>query len=571
MAQTVINASLDSRAYAQIGEVGFGAIGQAVLAQWVDLYEQKIEALCSGDAIPLVEFTIWNDGQDSGFGQAYDLQTMLYLLNFPVQANPRYMGVDKNGGIAEMGSVTGMHLREGRVNELKDWLEMLKARYDDESAKAAAARYEDVLERECGGNEEKLADRFPDVFSDYMLSRRDGKAWNEKSYLPRGLYRGFLLDQFRETVGKISEINGKLGLEAIRLNLLEDCLVTDVRIDGEDLFVTSNVDMQPSKAFDALVVATGHHHGNLINGDVRKKPNFADTPLGDGEMSLALSGVPREGGKVVILGMGASYVDALRALKAEDYKGDIVVLAGTPMDFWPMDPSKDDNVYERTSQFVDGIVSLDGNEDAITQRFIDEVFCSACIECGPQNFFIALQDQDDFLKTSLSEDSYQAYRSILKRASSRWTAPESCKVINAFRDSGQIQIVSSRFKALEFCEDKTWRIDLANGNVIENAGAIVDCAGLATKVVGRDGHISDPLIRTMVANNVAEVSQESGLAQSRVGARLAFAGPAGTNSRAIPYTRALNKQAAAPTLDEALALAQARMKEAGIEAPVYEL
>ncbi|MBI1300435.1 MAG: hypothetical protein GC137_02140 [Alphaproteobacteria bacterium] len=553
---------VDSRAYAQIGIVGYGAVGQAVLAQQVDILEALVlDAKADPERdLPHVEFTIWNDGPDIAVGNAYDLQSHLFLLNFPVQAKPKYMGVAEDGGLVEMRTMTGMHLRQGHVNELKDWLNARKEAIDDDFAAIIESLYQKKF-AECGGNIEHVAHEHPLIFRDYMLSRRDGGAWNEMSYLPRGFYREFLLDKFQETRDRIAALNQQVGHEIIKINTPEDCLVTDILIlnDGGRLTVCKNGHDVQVEA-DSLVIATGHHHSNLIDEENRRRPSFADTPLHDNEMKNALGEYLGEEDSVFIMGMGASFVDAVRALKALDFRGKIITFAGSPLEFWPMDRTKDDNTYSNTDGFITKISGLNGNLKGIKDAVINEVYCELCIETGPQNFFWELACRDEEIKRNLDAESYQAYAKTLASANGRWTAPDSCRVIAELTQRGQIEYVASRIDRPEFDEGtQTWNLYLANGEVRTGAKAVVDCAGLATKVVGRDGHIADPLIRQMAENKLVKICPEIGLAVSEVGDRIVFAGPAGTNSRAIPYTRALFEKAAKPSLIIALEAANQRM------------
>lgn len=552
--------------YAKIAIVGFGAVGASILAQQVTEIEHLITA--NPENPPLVSFTIYNEGPDHGHGQAYDLHKMHFRLNFPVHCAADEYNVPTGMNPSEVGMV-GMHLLDSRKSDLLDYLEERRSKMTPEQVETARETF--AAHAAQGRSDNWISYHDPATYRDYRLSAEGNDRWGAASYLPRAFYREYLLDIFDRTKNHVNEINERYGFPVIRLNECIDGLVTGIESGKDkDLTITCNISHGADPAniltqtADSVVIATGHHNGPMFD-HVSHEKSFANTPLSDTEIFDALDGKTDDPDKsILIIGTGASYVDVLKDLDAIGFKGKITAISSDPIDYWPFDPRKTGNVSD-SAEFVAKAQHLPLKD--IQKLLVETLHSDAVIAAGPQNFLSDLKRNLPTLVDNLPAADAEGLKKFHDTLSVKRTAPQGYEVFRRFKDAGNIEFVGSRMSDISYDQDsKFWQTKLANGQTIVS-DAVCDCAGLATRVVGRKGEIYDPLIRTLVEKSaIASIDQEQGLvvcAGTNVG-QIAFAGPAGRNNRGLPFTRHFFATAAQPTLETALERAAHRRRETGL-------
>ncbi len=548
--------SYAEESYARIGIVGFGAVGASILAQQVSTIENLIAANPASPP-PLVEFSIYNKDRSTGYGQAYDLTKMHFHLNFPVQCKADEYNVPDGMDPTEIGLV-GMHMFDGQKCDLIQWLEKRAAGLTEAQRHAAKTIYE--KNRADGLSDNQIAYAHPEAYRNYRLTAEGDDRWGAHSYLPRALYREYLSGIFAETCRRVEAINQRLGFEAIRLNPTVEGCVTHIERASDGALIlscdtgdTANPSGILTGTLDSVVIATGHHNGPLFSEDIQRRKSFANTPLSDTEIETALGDrVDNPGAHVTIVGTGASYLDVLRNLDALNYQGQIVAISSDPLDYWPFDPRKSGQAYDIGPflKAADGLPLAD-----LKALLVKETHNPATLQAGPQNMFAALKGEMQQLRTYLSPPDFAEFEKFFDKLAGTRTAPDSYEVFRKLKDSGQLTFRSARMEGTSYdIGAGVWNTRLKDGTVL-TSDILVDCAGLATRVVGRKGEIYDPLIRSMVQDTkVAVADLERGIATCADDCRgqIAFAGVAGANERGIPFTRQLFGKAAGPTLETAL-------------------
>lgn len=558
--------SIDPRAYAQMGFVGFGAVGQSVLAMQVAEIENIITQN-PDDIPPLVEFNVYNEGDDFGHGQAYDVHTMLFTLNFPVQCAADRVNTPANTNIK--GLKVGMHLIHDEVDDCADWLKERKKGFSPEERDTIAAQYKALEDQ--GWEVEQIAHRAPEIYRAFMLSRRDGKEWGNHSYLPRAMYREYLHSIFNRTQGRIAAINKKAGFEVIKLNGPIDCTVTNAEGTAPERLITAtcketaNPENIVSKALNTIVFAMGFKRNQLFTEEAVNCRAFADTAFSDDEIEDALAHIDLkdEDSNVLIVGTGASYLDAVRNLYAIGYKGNITAISSNPTVFYPFDPRKNNQHYD-LGGFLYGITDL--TLEQIKERFVQELNSPYAIERGPQNLFKAIQDKPEIF-SMLTESDYRALIDFTQTLINNRTSPQIYSTYEKVRDSGKLSFIASRMDTPKFDEvSSTWTTTLQNGDTV-TSDMIVDCAGLSKKVVEKNGYISDPILRNAVDNGLASIDLENSTITwaPEYAEQICLVGAAATVKRGLPFTRHLFYEVARPMLEKALQISAQNQKELGIE------
>lgn len=572
---------LPPEAYAQIGVIGQGAMGQSALHYMINEIENRI-TVDPGDIQP-VAFTIYDMTCDDG---PYELTNPLFRLNFPVQCEADRVNLPA-GFKPEGGKTAGMHLMEEDENSLIEWLEMKRKTVNPAQA-SFAAQLAGEYEKD-GLPETVFSYNHPEQYIHYMLTREDGEEWGGHSYLPRAIYNEYLKHCMAQTVEKVRLLNERIGYEVIKLQPPIHGIVTEITQDrrksDNSLILKAKEAIACAKKgattfnkavkrtlLDAAIIGTGHKHTALFGKAARHAVNFVDTPFGDREIEHGLTNHLGEDETVVIAGCGASYYDALRNLEALQYKGKIVAIApsGAPK-FWPFDARKNGQPYDLTT--LRARLEVCTNLEETKAALEAEIHSGAGLAGGAQNIFAALSAQRQTIDLPLSEaDCAQFYRHAFTVLEVQRTSPEAYDTEKRLKDSGQLIYRSARIGVPVKRRGVVTEVPLRSPDgkqmldPIRKPTLFIDTASLATSPVNGRGNVHCEIKAKLCKAGLAEIDSDSRTVVP-TDRRVGLIGAGAWTGRGIPYIRHELDDNVRPAFEQALTLAAERRKKLGITLP----
>ncbi len=542
---------------ARIAIIGGGVTGGVVLTEAVDHY---IERLKDNTNLPPLRIDFFEAGGQNGYGTSYDLETVVFRLNQPAQT---------------------MSLHSDRSGHFIEWL---KKREDAKNISEVAAAREKVRGWKAEGlSEMQIAHNHR---TEYLLARN----WTQHDFVPRALFRHYLLEQYEATIHRSREVNLILDRQAITINTINAFvdqlkqtnsgeIVIGVKIRGEE---------RSSTLTDSVVIATGHHKNGILK-ELRPCPAYAETPIPDmhkiESVLAANAGSPHP---VFILGTSQSMLDIVGGLDAAGYKGSIVAASSRGIEPWPYDPAKhiplrtDYPLQHVTEEKILAIFAEHGTDvrkaiGKFCKMFGHELQAPEAREMGPGHVISTFLAQKDKMRAMMAccPGFYEECLSLVDQFDTNHTFPERFETYLRYKESGQLKIVAARVDTAKTVarSDGHFDVALSSGTIV--ASAFFNCGSLhrATfnqKVPGEPISVFCPLgQRAYEAGLVEGDSKTKMLIPHSVlpAGKVETAGPARGGSWGVPYTVADCHASAHKVVDYAIEMAQ-KIQQA---APAVEL
>ncbi len=533
---------------ARVSIIGGGVTGGAIANQAIRYY---IERLKSEPGLPPLKIDFFEAGGQNGFGSPYDLQTAVFRLNQPASSMSLF----------------------GDDGSFVSWLEDWESAKDIKEVQAARARVKEW--QDAGLSDAQIAYRDPKTY--YMA-----QSWGRNDFVPRDLYRHYLVDELRKHLARATQINTQLGTQQIAIN------THNAWVDNLDDAGDGSASIRVSSALpgggrmdivsDSIVLATGHVQNGLL-AEFRNNPNYADTPFDMAEVEAMTNGLGADD-TVFILGTSQSMLDALAGLEALGFKGHIIAASGSAVEPWPYDPVKHRtrNVgfpfRHITQEKIQGLIEkFPGNAmkiaDGLRELIRDELHDPETTKIGGGHALNSLLARLDDWRTIMEvcPGLHEECIDLIDQFKSNSTFDGRFESYMHFKKSGQLEIMRGRVqphltRALDSGGFEVTLRDKVDGGreFTLEVSALMNCAAMQRAPFHQDRQTGDinahhPLADIALRGKFiqADVKANQLAAHAdRPEGQVAIAGPARGAQWGVPYTRPEFGDAARKAVDHAL-------------------
>ncbi len=535
--------------YARISIIGGGVTGGAVLNQAIRHY---ISCLKDNASLPPLRIDFFEAGGQFAYGVPYDLSSPVFRLNQPAY---------------------NMSLYDNDPSSFLAWLQRYEESKDIKDIQAARTK---VTELENGGmTDAQIAYKHPDEY--YMA-----KCWGVNDFVPRGFFRRYLQDEYRQHLDRVQQINTQLGRNQIVI-APHDVWVDDIdlsesgsiRISGHE---TQDIEATMNITSDAIVFATGHLQNGLL-AEHRQNPDYADTPFDMKEIRTMLGDLGADG-TVFIVGTSQSMLDALAALDALEFKGKIIASSGTAVEPWCYDPAKhqekrkDYPLKYATNEAIARLLEEHWDDveriaDGLRCLIRDELHDPSAIEQGGGHVLNTLRAFEDSWRTMMSPcpGLFEKCYGLIGQFSGNSTYDGRFESYMKFKQSGQLVIERGQVKPEQTRALPDGGFEVVIYDRVEKChntfpvSKIVNCAAMQREPVVRDRKSGDvravhPLADTALRKQFIEADMDARKLvphRDRPDGQVHIVGPAQGAGWGVPYTRSGFGDAARQAVDYAIA------------------
>jgi uncharacterized NAD(P)/FAD-binding protein YdhS len=481
--------------------VGSGAAGNAVLRHMLRQYMGDLQK--SPEAATDLTINIYEERQcQCGVGSPYCAEPPVFRLNQPASK---------------------MSLEKDFPDDVINWVQEWQNSHPPEVIAAAAALLQQKTAE--GMSENQFAYRYP---ADFNL----GKKWDKNSFLPRSFYGDYLRAEFEKTTAMADDINRTDGQGTVNI-VQHDARVLDIRTakHSDRLVLTGTKGCNHQEAFqsevDAVVIATGHCKAEFLS-EYQTNPDYLDTPLSMKTVAEKVGSASEKDAPIVIIGTSQSMLDALAALDAIEYKGQIIAFSASNVEPWPFDPVKDANPQKDyklkylTPFNIQMIAAtcqddLEGAVSKLRALMTQEMHSPEAIACGASHALMtyhALQTEGKSLCEQCPGLLPRAL-AMIQECSGNHTYSERFDLYQQYKKEGRLQIQRGRILGAAPADGGGFDVELFDPLLQEtrqiHAHKLINAASMQRMpyvTTPEDGklHACDPLTDSALQNGLLEVN-----------------------------------------------------------------